>query len=434
MPISNIFSKDFILHKWNHSGFQKYLRNTSWMLFAQMFSLVVAFFISAWLARYFGPEKYGMFSYAVAFVSMFSFIVNLGVDSLLSKELVSNPKERESLMGTGIGIKFAGALVAMLCVLLSSFIFVKDESVRLLIIVYSLVFAFEPLNLINVFFQSQVKSKIISIVKIYVLVISSVLKISLILLGLSVVWLTTIFVVESFFANILLVYFYRREGLSIFNWKLKPALAYKMLSSSVFLVLASACNYILTKVDQLMIGSLLGNVEVGLYAVAVRFVDIWYFIPVILTGSLFPAIVNSRLVDRRAYIRRIKFFFYLMFTIGVLVSLVSWFIAPFVINYLFGAQYFSSIHIVQVYSLSSIGVCLGWGIQNYLLSDGKIKQIFIYYFTAMCLSLILNFLLIGEMGVIGGAYAAVISTISTSVVFILINLYKVRFSYIMKTN
>lgn len=434
MPISTIFSKDFILQKWNHSGFQKYLKNTSWMLFAQMFSLVVAFFISAWLARYFGPEKYGMFSYAVAFVSMFSFIVNLGVDSLLSKELVSSPEEKESLMGTGIGIKFIGSVVAMMLVSISSFVFIEDESMRLLIIIYSLVFAFEPLNLINVFFQSQVKSKIISIVKIYVLVISSILKIFLILSGLSVVWLAIIFVAESFFANILLVYFYQRESLSIFNWKLKPALAYKMLSSSIFLILASACNYVFMKADQLMIGTLLGNVEVGLYAVAVRFVDIWYFIPVILTGSLFPAIVNSRQTNRYTYIRRIKFFFYLMAVIGVLVSLVSWFIAPIVINYLFGAQYFSSIHIVQIYSLSSIGVCLGWGIQNYLLSDGKVKQIFIYYFAAMCLSLTLNFLLIQEIGVIGGAYAAVISAISTPVVFILLNLYKARFSYIMKVN
>lgn len=421
MSISAIFSRDFISQKWNHSGFQKYLKNTSWMLFAQIFSLGVAFFISAWLARYFGPERYGMFSYAIAFVSTFGFIVNLGVDSLLSKELVSNPEQRESLMGTGIGIKFIGSIVAIVLVSIFSFAVVKDEMVRMLVLVYSLIFLFEPINLIGVFFQSQVKSKITSIIKIYVLVISSILKISLILSGLGVLMLTAIFVIEAFLTNLFLIHSYRKEGLRIFNWNFKSDLAYKMLSASVFLILASACNYVFMKADQLIIGSLLGNIEVGLYAVAVRFVDIWYFIPVILTGSLFPAIVNSRQIDVQTYMRRIKLFFYMLFLIGVLVSLVSWFIAPFIISLLFGSQYFSSIHIVQIYSLSSVGVFMGWGIQHYLLSDGRIKQIFFYYLMAMCLSLALNFMLIQDLGIIGGAWAAVISTSISPIIFFLFN-------------
>lgn len=430
MLIRTIFSWDFILQKWNHSGFQKYLKNTGWMLFAQMFSLAVAFFISAWLARYFGPERYGMFSYAIAFVSTFGFIVNLGVDSLLSKELVSRPDERESLMGTGIGIKFIGSIIAIMFVFVFSLLMVKDEMVRALVLLYSLIFVFEPINLIGVFFQSQVKSKITSIIKIYVLVISSLLKIGLIFSGLSVLALTAIFVLEALITNLFLIYSYKKEGLHISNWTFKSDLAYKMLSASVFLILASACNYVFMKADQLIIGSLLGNIEVGLYAVAVRFVDIWYFIPVILTGSLFPAIVNSRQIDMKTYMRRIKFFFLMMFSIGVSVSLISWFVAPFIINLLFGSQYFSSIYIVQIYSLSSVGVFLGWGIQHYLLSDGRIKQIFFYYLMAMCLSLAFNFILIQKLGIIGGAWAAVISTSLSPLIFFLLNFKRMRYNQV----
>src|SRR5690606_14055632 len=101
---------------------------------------------------------------------------------LLSKKLVSSDEEtRNNLIGTGVGLKLIGSLSAIILISISSFIFINDTLIRLLIILYSLIFAFEPLNLIGVYFQSQVKSKINSIIKLYLLVISSTLKILLII-------------------------------------------------------------------------------------------------------------------------------------------------------------------------------------------------------------------------------------------------------------
>ena len=59
-------------------------------------------------------------------------------------------------------------------------------------------------------------------------------------------------------------------------------------------MLAAAASFIYAKIDQVMIGSLMGNYEVGLYAATVKLVEIWYFIPSIICTSLFPAIINAK--------------------------------------------------------------------------------------------------------------------------------------------
>ncbi|MFZ2310322.1 MAG: flippase [Patescibacteria group bacterium] len=413
--LDKIFSKieRFVPEKWrwilNHDGFKRYFANTGWMFFGQMFSLLVSFFIGAWLARYLGPTKYGIFSYAIAFTGLFSFIASLGVDGILSRELVDKSDNKDKLLGTGFIIELVGGLLAFLIVFISSFVFEDRALVRQLIIIYSLIFIISPINIINVFFQSQVKAKINSKIKIYTLVISSVLKILLILLGGGVIWLTWIFFFDFLFNCIFLVYYYTKTGFNIFSWKYDYKLAKKILSGSLFLILAMAANYIFLRADQVMIGAMLGEREVGLYAVAVKFVEVWYFIPVIICSSLFPAIINSKKINELVYRKRLKGFFIMLFLIGIFISIFTAIISPLVIKIIFGIDYLESINIAVIYAWSNIGLFLGWGMYHYFLSENKLKNIFYFYFVSMVMNIFLNFILINKMGLTGAAYSTLIS-------------------------
>ncbi|MFZ2979126.1 MAG: oligosaccharide flippase family protein, partial [Candidatus Magasanikiibacteriota bacterium] len=84
MEMKFVTIKTKFLEIWNHSGFQRYFKNTSWLFFSRIFILVLAFFISAYVARYLGPEEYGILNYIISFVGLFSFIPNLGMNNILS--------------------------------------------------------------------------------------------------------------------------------------------------------------------------------------------------------------------------------------------------------------------------------------------------------------------------------------------------------------
>jgi O-antigen/teichoic acid export membrane protein len=60
------------------------------------------------------------------------------------------------------------------------------------------------------------------------------------------------------------------------------------------------------KIDQLMIREFLGDSQVGIYSAAVRLSESLYFLPVVISNSLFPAIMNAKSRDQNQYNERIK--------------------------------------------------------------------------------------------------------------------------------
>jgi O-antigen/teichoic acid export membrane protein len=91
MKISQI--KQYIVEKSKHEGFRKYFKNTGWMFGARISGMGIAFFVTAIVARYLGPEKYGTLMYAVSFVGLFSFIASLGIDQILYRDIIKNPEK-----------------------------------------------------------------------------------------------------------------------------------------------------------------------------------------------------------------------------------------------------------------------------------------------------------------------------------------------------
>ena len=201
----------------NHDGFRRYFANTGWMFFGQMFSLLVSF-IGAWLARYLGREL-RVLSYAVAFVGLFGFIASLGVDGILSRDLVKFPEKRDELLGTGFRLKLIGGVIALALCVASAFLFVPSPISKLLIIIYSFSFILQAINVINIYFQAEVKSKNNVRAVVIATLISSILKVGVILLDKGVIWIMIIFVLDVFWQGVGFSRAYKRYGLKMKTWK-----------------------------------------------------------------------------------------------------------------------------------------------------------------------------------------------------------------------
>ncbi len=65
------------------SRLQKVIGNAGWLLTDQLVRMGVGLFLSVWVARYLGPSQFGNYSYAVAFVSLFSILATLGLDGIV---------------------------------------------------------------------------------------------------------------------------------------------------------------------------------------------------------------------------------------------------------------------------------------------------------------------------------------------------------------
>ncbi|MFA5184276.1 MAG: flippase [Patescibacteria group bacterium] len=392
-----------------HAGFRRYFVNTGWMFAGQIFSLLVSFFIGAWVARYLGPRDYGIISYVVAFVGLFSFIAPLGIDSILNRELVKFPERRDVLLGTALRLKMIGGGLAFVAAILAAFLIRTAPAIRLLIILYSFIFIFQAINVIYIFFQAQVAAKNNIQAQLVATVISSLLKILVIVSSLGMIWLIIIYVLDTFWLGWGLIAAYKRNGLSIGAWHFDALLAKNLWQNAWPLILAGAAAFTYIRIDQVMIGWILGETAVGIYAAAVRIVEGLYFIPNIISASLFPALVNAKKTDARLYRRRLKFFYIFILVCAVILALPIFIFSGPIIQFLFGEAYASAVPILRIYAWSCVGLFLGLALNQYLITENKIRTVFITNFLTVFINIGLNLILIPRLFLPGAALATLIS-------------------------
>ena len=92
-------------------GFRKYFANTTWLLGERVLRMVVSLFVGIYVARYLGPERFGLLSYTLSFVWLFSSLASFGLDDILVRELVQSPEKRNNLLGTVFWLKVCGTAV-----------------------------------------------------------------------------------------------------------------------------------------------------------------------------------------------------------------------------------------------------------------------------------------------------------------------------------
>lgn len=413
--LDKIFSKieKFVPEKWrwvlNHDGFKRYFANTGWMFFGQMFSLLVSFFIGAWLARYLGPENYGIFNYAIAFVGLFSFIAPLGVDAILNRDLIAYPEKRDELMGTAFVLKIIGGLLAFLFASILAYFLETNYLIKWIVIIFSFNFLSMPFNVIATFFSSNVEAKKNVKVVTSVTFIISILKIILIVGKFGILWLAFIFLLEAIFQTLGLIIIYKKSNLSLNKWFFNKSLALNILKKSWLLMLASAATFIYLKIDQVMIGRMMTSVDVGFYAAAVKMADVWYFVPGIICGSLFPAIINAKKNNQAIYKNRLKNLYLLMFLLSVVIALPTSLLSKQLMFWIFGNDYISAASVLSIYIWAGVGIFLGVAVNQYLMSENMLRTIFILNIITMVTNIVLNLYLIPLVGLNGAAIATLIS-------------------------
>lgn len=394
---------------WSHQGFQKYFRNTGWMFFGKVISIILSFLVGAWLARYLGPKNYGILNYAFAFVGLFTFITQLGIAPILAREVIHTPEKRDLLLGTSFRLLSLSGISAFILVVVASFLFESSAVVRGLIILYATTFLSSGFTVISTFFDATVQSKINVKVSLFIAIIGSLLKVILILLQQGLIWLMLIFAVESILNTFLLVVNYKKRQSSFFFNVYNKEIAKSMLRGAWLLMLAGAASFLFTRVDQVMVRHFLGEVAVGLYASAIKLVEIWYFIPGLICSSLFPAIINAKKTDENKYKKRLKSLYILLVSIGVAIAIPLSFFAKWAIYVVFGNEYIAAVSILQIYVWSGIGLFFMWGIQQRYLSENRLHMIFYVYLISMSVNVVLNFILIPRFNLNGAAWATLIS-------------------------
>jgi len=388
---------------------KRYLANTSWTLAERVIRILVSLFVGILIARYLGPEHFGILSYAISFVALFSSIATLGLDEIVIRNLVEARDPKDKILGTSFVLKGVGASALILVVYGAMNLTSSEKNTNSLILIIAAGSLFQPLNVFDLYFQSQVLARFTSSAQLFSLILSSGARLLLIIFKASLVWFAWAIFFENALLGIGLLLFYRKQALKIRSWRFSKELATKLLHHSWPLMLSGMAIMIYMRIDQVMIKEMISNEAAGNYAVAVRLSEAFYFIPMAICGSLFPAILDAKKIGLEVYTRNLQKLYDLMVWLAVAIAIPTAFFAEDFITLLLGAQYASSASALRIHVWAGVFVFSGVASGKWLVAENLQTYSFYRTFAGAVVNVLLNLILIPIMGINGAALATVAS-------------------------
>ncbi len=404
--IPHFISKQFV----DSPNRQKIAANSGWLFADKIARMVVGLAVGVWVARYLGPSRFGLLSYAVAFGSLFGALASLGIDGIAIRELVKGSRDTDSILGTTFTLQLIAGAGSWGLVALAAYLFpLQESSVFWLILIISSGFFFQAFGTIEYYFRARVESRYIVLAKILPFGVTSAVKIGLILMQAPLMAFAAVIAAELLLNALGLFVVYRISGGRFVKWRFSLVKGKELLSESWPMMVAALSIMVYMRIDQVMLGYMGDSNMVGIYSAAVRVSELWYFIPMFFAQSAFPAVVQSREADDVLYHRRLQNMFSLMIVTSYLIALPLTLMSPWIIDLLYGSAFSPAAAVVSVHVWAGVFVSMGVVQSSWIISEGLTKLSLYKALLGAVSNIILNLLLIPSMGIMGAAVATVVS-------------------------
>lgn len=394
-----------------YSRIQVYLENTSWIMAEKFLNMSISFLVMILVARYLGPEQFGIFAYGISLVALFAIAGHVGLSGLVVRELVKHPQTKEEIMGTSFALKGLGYLVGLILLLLFAFLTEANNSPEFwIVIILAISLLFQPFDVIDYWFQSRLEAKYTAISRTIGLLASSVIKVLLVVASADLIVFGLAHIVQSLIAAILLLLFYRyKSNLSVKDWRVSLSRARELFSQGWVVFLGSIFAVIYLRVDQVMLKWLVGTEAVGVYAVAATLSEAWYFVPVAIVGSFFPKLLELKNSNPNLYRKRLQQIFDLLFIIALVVAVIVTLLAQPIISIVFGVSYIYSSDILVVHIWAALFIFMRAAFSKWILIENVLIFSLITQGMGAVANVLFNLWLIPKYGGIGAAYATLFS-------------------------
>lgn len=385
---------------------QRALKNANWLLLEKAVSMPLSLAVSFVIARYLGPEQLGEYSYILAIVALVAPLSVMGLSGLVSRELISHPDNEASIMGTVLVGRLVGVFLTV--VIIASLIFIIDFREPRWIVVIAIAQILSFCSVVDYWLQAKLLARMSVIVRLSVLFIMSSGKLLIVCKDLGLSTLVYLYALEFFLTAVGYCLAYIKKG---GNVKLNYDGVYfrELLGQSKWLIFSGVAAVIYLKIDIVMLKHLVSESEVGIYSVASRISEIWYFIPTIIVTSFFPKLLEARKKSLKSYYEQLQKLndYLLLFAIIIVFTVVL--TASSLIHILYGQVYSSAAPIVQVHIFAGIFIFMRALLSKWLIMEHLLKYSLVTQASGAILNIILNFLFIPKYQGIGAAYSTLIS-------------------------
>jgi O-antigen/teichoic acid export membrane protein len=238
------------------------------------------------------------------------------------------------------------------------------------------------------------------------------LRVALVRMEAGLLWFVVATLLDQVALAVAYVYMAWRKGLVHVPYQWDMDLARRMLADSWPLILSAVAIMAYARIDQVIIGHMLGPGDVGLYSVAVRFSEVWLFVPVVVSASLYPAIFHARREeDAATNVARRLHLYQMMALAGYIVIGVTLVAGDWFVVLLLGAEFAPSAILLKVRLVETVFAAIGVASSGWVIANNLQKTNAAFFTLGLLVNIALNLVLISKYGVIGAPISGIISIV-----------------------
>ena len=384
------------------------LLSTIWLASEKIFSMVLVLITTLILARHMGPELFGQLNYLIAIVMLLTPFSAMGLNAIVTRELVLCPQDNDKILGSALGVRLFFATVASVIVFLLSPYFIVSE----------LRFAFSLLLIANIFtaflvfdywLQAHVANKYAVKARLSVLTLLTCVRLVAVYYDASLTFFVVLAATEIALTALAFLLVYSLKGGGLVKLLFCYVTAKSLLTQSWWLMLSGIAAIVYLKIDQVMLGQMSSDEQVGIYAVAARLSEVWYFFPIALVSSFFPKLLQAKQISAINYQQNLQKLCDCLFVIALIIALLVIMFGEPIVVLLFGEAYQAAAVVLAIHIWAGIFIFMRALLSKWLIAENLLRFSLVTQLAGALLNVLANYLLIPEYAAVGAAVATVVS-------------------------
>lgn len=393
----------------------RFIGNTNWLIFQNIYSMLLSLVVGALSARYLEPANYGLIGYGTSLVNLFTSVSQLGLDSVLLNEIVTHPKEKGKFIGTAVCMRLPASILSFCCILVM--VFIIEPGNQLLWAITALqAFAviLRGYELLNEWFLSELNSKQYVVANMLGQTAVAIWRLVLIALGATVFWFAASTTVQAVVCGCVIVGIFVKS--KDFKLSFSFDTAKYLFGKSKHYVVAGLAVSLYTQMDKVMVGKMLGETEVGYYTAAMTIAMLWEFIPQAIINSSRAVILDEKVNNEERYRKKLKLLFFFISVMGIAVGIAVQIFGGLAVYILYGEQYMEAVPVLQLLIWSTTFAMLGVARNIWSLAEDKNRYSKNYTICGSIVNLVFNALTIPVWGIQGAASSTLLAEIVVALI------------------
>lgn len=395
---------------------KKVLNNIILAIAGKCVSLFGVLIVGIIIARYLGKEQYGLMNYVISYVAIFQIFADFGLENIQIREESRSPERRDEIIGTIFGLKLIFACITILAIVATTFVFESNGLTRLYIFIYSISILLNTSWVARHHFTSMVWNEYIVKTEISRTIIGIAIKVLFVILHMPFIYFIISLVIDSMLLAIGYTTSYYKKIDTISKWTFNKELAKYLTKQAFPLLLSGAAIIIYNKIDQIMIGNMINNSELGIYSVAVRFAELLVFIPTIISQTISPVLVAAREESVEKYEHLSTLFMNVTVSSCIIIAIVTSILSYPIVYYTFGSTYIAASAVLSILAFKIIGDALSQTSGQLMIIEGIQKYAPIRNIIGCSVCILFNLFFIERYGINGAAIVSLITILTSGTV------------------